>query len=759
MAKKQVHIAILSTFFDPFMSGAEMCVEQIVNRLGRKDSHAFTIITARLSRDLPRLENRGRYLILRVGLGFRFDKWLFPFLAPLKVFMLKPDVVHAVMESYAAIALWFVGIIKPRSRRVLTLQSGDLDDKAAKGIIPEFLWKKIHNTPSRVTAISHFLHARAFELGASHISIIPNGVELSKLKYITKNNEEQEKQHNNVVAVARLSPEKGIVDLVQAFKKVLEEIPDATLDLVGDGPQRTETEALINELGLQSKVTLHGRLPHEEAMSVLSQATVSVLPSHGEGLGIAALEAFAMGVPVVASNVGGIPDVVIHERTGLLCPAKDSDAFADAIMRMCEESQLRKKCIENASTLIENYEWSAVTKQYRDIYADVMKPRILMATGIFPPDPGGPATYVQALASELNDRGIKTHVLTFGEEQGEKMVGNTSVTLVSRDKPTVLRYFSYMRALKRAMAGSDMVYVQDTMSTGFPARIVGLFVKRPMIVKVVGDPAWERARNIGSCTDILDVFEDHRYDVKSELVRVLARWVARGAGTVVTPSNYLKNIIKKWGVAPENIEVVYNAAHLPTNAQEIGSWPDGPVVLYVGRLVPWKGVDKIIKVLKPLSKEIDDINCVIVGDGPMREELETIAEKEGVSHRVHFMGARPHAQVAWAMQKSKVFVLYSDYEGLPHVLIEAQFSHLPIVASRAGGNVEVIEHKKSGLLVDLEDNLGLLKSIRVMVTQNDLGQTMAAKGHEDTARFSRATMMDNTIKVLLDSYDASHNSL
>ena len=198
---------------------------------------------------------------------------------------------------------------------------------------------------------------------------------------------------------------------------------------------------------------------------------------------------------------------------------------------------------------------------------------------------------------------------------------------------------------------------------------------------------------------------------------------------------------------------MYNAAHLPEKNEEIENWPEGPVVLYVGRLVPWKGIDKVIRVLEPLAREITNVQCVIVGDGPMAQELEETATKHNVNERVHFMGARPHAQVAWAMKKSQVFVLYSDYEGLPHVLIEAQFSRLPIVASRAGGNVEVVEHKKSGLLVDLNDNLTLLKSIRMMVTENELAQQLAITGHEDTARFSRETMMTNTIDLLMKSYE------
>ncbi|MAG11582.1 MAG: hypothetical protein CMI52_02130 [Parcubacteria group bacterium] len=756
MAKKPVHVAILSTFYDPFMSGAEMCVEQIVNRLGRKDSHAFTIITARLSRDLPRVDNRGRYVIIRVGLGFKFDKWLFPLLAPFKTLKLKPDIIHAVMESYAGIALWFIGMFSRRSRRILTLQSGDLDDKAAKGMIPAWLWKKIHTSPNRITAISHFLAARASQLGARHIDIIPNGVEMGKLEFIKKSkNLESEKSKNMIAAVARLSPEKGIMDLVTSFKKISQEIPDATLHLVGDGAQRRETEVLIESLGLKNKVTLYGRLPHEEAMAVLAGATVAVVPSHGEGLGIAALEAFALGVPVVASNVGGIPDVVIHEHTGLLCTPKNTDEFADAITRMLHEEELRKKYAKNAKELIKNFEWSTIAKQFRNTYDEMMQPKVLIATGIFPPDPGGPATYVAAIASELSERSVQTRIVSFGESDTKKFDGNTTIRLIDRNRPMLVRYFKYTRALKKAARTADLIYVQDSMSTGLPARIVQLFVRRPLILKVVGDPAWERARNYGECDDILDEFENKRYGFKVELVRMLSRWVARGAHTIITPSHYLKGIITKWGVDSEKIKVVYNAAHLPEKAEVIEDWPEGPVVLYVGRLVPWKGIDKIMNVLEPLSREINNVQCVIVGDGPMREDLKQITVAKKIDQRVHFMGARPHAQVAWAMKQSHVFVLYSDYEGLPHVLIEAQFSKLPIVASRAGGNVEVVEHKKSGLLVDLNDNLSLLKSIRMMIKERELANILAQTAHSQTERFSRETMMNDTIALLKQTYGST----
>lgn len=359
-------IVILSAFYDPFMSGAERMVKEVAERLsGRFD---FYIVTARLERRLPKKEERqvagSHYTIVRVGLGQKIDKWLYPLLAPLYALYLRAKVVHAVMESYAGIALWIFSRLNKNTKTILTLQSGDLDmpDKVKK--IPAWLWQKIHSAPSLVVGISSALEVRAKHLGAQKTLVIPNGVDFKRLEEIKK----EQPAAPTISVVARLSREKGLDDLIKSLPLIAKKIPDIKLVMIGDGNMRSELMFLVKELGVAERVRFMGALPNEQAMRQVAHSSVFVLPSLGEGLGIVILEAQALGIPVVATNIGGIPDCVKDGSTGLLVPIKNPEAIAEAVIKILENQSLANTLVENAKKELYRFDWQRIAEQYADIY-------------------------------------------------------------------------------------------------------------------------------------------------------------------------------------------------------------------------------------------------------------------------------------------------------------------------------------------------------------------------------------------------------
>src|SRR3989339_949815 len=162
-AKKK--LVILSVNYEPYMSGAEQMVREILERLGEK--YATTLLTARFDKKLPFYEKRAGFEIFRLGVGHKIvDKFLYPVLAAIKTRDLRPDIAHAVMESYAGGALVIIKYLYPKAKRILTLQSGDLDDnRKQKNHLIKLTWKIIHRSPHIITAISSFLARRAERLG------------------------------------------------------------------------------------------------------------------------------------------------------------------------------------------------------------------------------------------------------------------------------------------------------------------------------------------------------------------------------------------------------------------------------------------------------------------------------------------------------------------------------------------------------------------------------------------------------------------
>jgi glycosyltransferase involved in cell wall biosynthesis len=157
-----------------------------------------------------------------------------------------------------------------------------------------------------------------------------------------------------LIHIGRLMPEKGIFELLSVLPRFSDESSPVYLLLVGEDLMGAEIDELLSLLPHPERVVRTGVVSHKDVAFYLSSADVLVLGSYQEGLPNALVEAMAAGVPVVATDVGGIPEVVNHEENGLLIPPKDSDALYAAVSRMFEDQNLRTHCIQNGRTLAWN---------------------------------------------------------------------------------------------------------------------------------------------------------------------------------------------------------------------------------------------------------------------------------------------------------------------------------------------------------------------------------------------------------------------
>ena len=359
-------IAMFSAFYAPWESGAERFAREVVENL--KDRYHFVLFTARNSKKVPKTESGKGYVIRRLGFGSRFDKWIFPLLAPFAAIRLKPALAHAVMESYAGIALAIFKLFSWKTPAILTLQSGDLDDSKKQKKIPYLLWKIIHLAPTHLTAISRYLAERAEMLGVSkeRISVIHNGVSFEELQPLLR--KEKQTVPRRIVCVGRLSWEKGQEYIISALPLIKKEFPEAHLVVVGGGAEEEKLRKLVTTLDLAPSVYFRGLLPHFRAMDEAVSAEVFVGPSLAEGLGIVFLEAQALGIPVVGTYVGGIPDVIENEVTGLLVPPKDSVAIAEAVKRIFRDKELKASLITTARKQVNEFSWDKITEQIASLY-------------------------------------------------------------------------------------------------------------------------------------------------------------------------------------------------------------------------------------------------------------------------------------------------------------------------------------------------------------------------------------------------------
>ena len=155
-----------------------------------------------------------------------------------------------------------------------------------------------------------------------------------------------------LLAVGRLSPEKGFAVLLDALHTLRESGIDATVQIVGDGPERTRLKARISELGLDGFVDLPGELSPGEVRRALAAADLFILPSLSEGLPISLMEAMACGTPVVTTWIAGIPELACNEKTALTVPPANPSELAKAIDRLAADQSLRRSVARNARDLV-----------------------------------------------------------------------------------------------------------------------------------------------------------------------------------------------------------------------------------------------------------------------------------------------------------------------------------------------------------------------------------------------------------------------
>jgi glycosyltransferase involved in cell wall biosynthesis len=367
---------------------------------------------------------------------------------------------------------------------------------------------------------------------------------------------------------------------------------------------------------------------------------------------------------------------------------------------------------------------------------------VLMITGIFPPDIGGPATYVPLISSELAKRGHKITVVTLSERPGHADGSyDFVVRRIRRGLPKPLRLLFTVARILREGQSAHVLYVNGLF---IEAVIANLILRKPMVQKIVGDWAWERATNERWVLDGFDEFQKRKYDFRVGFLKALRSFCARRADNVIVPSQYLANALRSWGVPDAGTTVIYNAVELPALKRSIIPLSTRFKVVTVGRLVPWKQIDRLIESLS----ECDQAGLLIIGDGPERTRLEALAREKKVADRVCFAGQKNKDETFALMAGCDLFVLNSSYEGFPHVVLEAMSAGLPVVATMAGGTPELVRHGENGVLIAPNANGALSRTLIRLLTSREERRRLAAGARETTQRFRRSAMIEATEAAL-----------
>lgn len=236
-------------------------------------------------------------------------------------------------------------------------------------------WRRCLDAADLITGCSQFVldeaedaYGRSFD---GRARVIYNGIRLAE--YLRQQSAANDRP--SILGIGRMVEQKGFDILIRAFAELATNWPDAVLTLAGDGGARPDLEDLVGRSGLQGRVVFTGRVTHRRALELFNQATAFVLPSRLEPQGIVLLEAMASGTPVVAANVGGVPEIVRHRKNGLLFPGGDVEAIARAVDEILADDQLRERLSESGRRTASAHDWSVTTARYLEVYEEATRNR------------------------------------------------------------------------------------------------------------------------------------------------------------------------------------------------------------------------------------------------------------------------------------------------------------------------------------------------------------------------------------------------
>jgi len=278
------------------------------------------------------------------------------------------DIVHAHYAVPNATSAYLAKKICNDSTKVVTTLHGT--DSYLVGSHPSYkeVTQFSMQQSDALTAVSKYLKDRTmvdFDI-SREIRVIPNFVDPQRFRRLKKDREQKIVCHSS-----NFRPIKRIPDIIRAFKIISKEI-DCKLSLIGNGPERHEAEEMAKNLRISESVEFLGNV--KNVQEIVGKSDIFLLPSEDESFGLAALEAMSCGVPVVATNVGGLKELISHGVDGYLTGVGDPEALANYSLEILQDPELQEKLGRNArEKVLRTYTPDKIVPQYEDLYKDILK--------------------------------------------------------------------------------------------------------------------------------------------------------------------------------------------------------------------------------------------------------------------------------------------------------------------------------------------------------------------------------------------------
>jgi sugar transferase (PEP-CTERM/EpsH1 system associated) len=579
--------------------------------------------------------------------------------------------------------------------------------------------------------------AKHYRIDRNRLYRIINGVDLAKFVDSTRKPFQRNAFHANekvICAVGRLSPEKSHETLLESFSMVNRDIKNTKLLIVGDGIQKSYLVNITKKLSIENSVVFMGT--RTDVPEILWKTDIFILPSLTEGISLTLLEAMAAGKPIVATNVGGNPEVVVDGETGILVPPKDPQRMAEAIMTIIQNPELSKTMgMAGRKRVDEKFSLVRMVDEYKKLYEELLineginlkkqislenahmeqavssKPKILVFTNAFPrsfdPNKGlAVKEEIEQLRRYFDIKIISAIPRNIFSTENNNVPQNIWINDIEVFQPlyyTVPRIgiifsgYSYYLAVKRMVEelherfNFNLILSYWTYPDGLAASIYAKRFNAPFIIRPRGSD--------------VNVFLNHGF------LRKKLKTVFKRADKIMPKSTDLQESIKRIGMYSDKLCAIPNGINLkefyPLDKEECRKKLDVPldkkIVLFVGNLLPIKGVSCLLEAIKVLdARKRNDMVFQILGSGKLENNVrEAIKKFKFVSAVLE--GEIPHKDLPVWINASDLVCITSLNEGCPNILLESLACGIPVVATKVGGIPEIINSDMLGILVPKND--------------------------------------------------------
>ena len=364
-----MRIAILSFLFPPkWVAGTEIASYNIAKYLARR-GHEIHVI-ASLDKSLPKESREEGFYIHRVKcLGIRYfgipSFWLIALPCLKKI---NPDIVHVQNTM-----IGMTGFLSKMLLRKPYIVFAQGDDIYHPWLFVKLSSRLVFRQASAVIALTEHMKREMQKIQNREVLVIPNGVDLemfesTTLSGIARSKVELSETAKIILFVGRLNPVKGLTTLMKAMKLISPKYAQANLVLVGKGEERQHLQEMVKEFGLSSRVSFIGEVPNTKIPEYMSASDVFVLPSLSEGFPVTIPEAMAAGLPIVTTNVRGLPEIVRDGENGFTVEPQNPAQLAEKILLLLSDKELRQRISTNNNRKARQYSWETVVEKLEEIY-------------------------------------------------------------------------------------------------------------------------------------------------------------------------------------------------------------------------------------------------------------------------------------------------------------------------------------------------------------------------------------------------------